>query len=107
MRMIMKVSIPVETGNRGIADGSLQGTIQKFMAEAKPEAAYFTEDNGDRTAYFFLDMTDSSQLPALAEPFFQAFNARLTIRPAMNLQDLMKAGPAIERAVKNYGRGAS
>jgi len=79
----------------------LQSTIQKCLAELKAEAAYFTEDDGVRTGYIFFDMTDSSQLSAVAEPWFLAFNARA--RPAMNLEDLMKAGPGIEKAVTAFG----
>jgi hypothetical protein len=48
-------------------------------------------------------MQDSSQLPAIAEPFFLAFKAQITVRPAMTVQDLAKAGPSIEKAVKQYG----
>lgn len=48
----------------------------------------------------------SSQLPAIAEPWFLAFNAKLTARPAMNLQDLAEAGPGIERAVKGFAKTA-
>ncbi len=52
-------------------------------------------------------MKESSQLPAIAEPWFLAFNASLTVRPAMNPKDLADAGPGIERAVKSYGKGAT
>ena len=103
MRMLMTASMPVEAGNAAAANGSLGATMQRILAEIKPEAAYFSAKDGERTAYIFFDMTDSSQLPAIAEPFFLAFNARVAVAPAMNAQDLMAAGPGIERAVKSYG----
>jgi hypothetical protein len=103
MRMMMKVTMPVETGNEAARQGALGTTIQKILAEMKPEAAYFAEDGGQRTGYIFFDMTDSSQLPAVAEPWFLAFNASLTVRPAMTPQDLANAAAGIQRAVENFG----
>lgn len=107
MRVMLKVNIPVDAGNAAVRDGSLAGTIQRIVAELKPEAVYFTEDNGERTGYIFFDMTDSSQLPAIAEPWFLALNARLTVRPAMTPQDLANAAPSFEQAVKAYAKAAS
>ena len=104
MRMLLKVSIPVEAGNAAAQNGTLGSTIQRILDEINPEAAYFSEDNGERTGYIFFDMKESSQLPAVAEPWFLAFNAALTVRPAMNPQDLATAGAAMDRAAKHYGK---
>jgi hypothetical protein len=102
MRCLLKVSIPVETGNATIADGTLPNTIESILNEIKPEAAFFAEDNGKRTGFIFLDLKDTSQIPALAEPWFLAFNAHVEFHPAMNLDDLKRATPGIEKAVKKY-----
>lgn len=72
------------------------------MRILKPEAVYFTDDKGQRTAFLFLDMRDASQIPAIAEPWFLAFNASIEIHPVMVPDDLAKAGSAIEAAIKKY-----
>jgi hypothetical protein len=106
MRMLLKASMPVESGNAAVANGTLGSTIQKILAELKPEAAYFTEDAGERTAWIFFDMKNSSELTSVAEPWFLAFNAKVTVRPAMNPQDLAEGLPGMQQAVKNYAKAA-
>jgi len=106
MRCLLKVAIPVVTGNATISDGSLSKTIESILADLKPEAAYFAGDNGKRTGFIFFDLKDASQIPAVAEPWFLAFDAHVELLPAMNLEDLKKATPGIENAVKNYRRRA-
>ena len=103
MRFLLKVTIPVEAGNAAARAGKLGSTIQSILAELKPEAVYFTDNDGQRAALIFLDMQDASQIPAIAEPWLLAFNAKIEIHPVMVPDDLAKAGNAIERAVKNYG----
>ena len=104
MRMIMTVSIPVEAGNAAVRNGTLGSTIQRILADLKPEAAYFAEVDGMRTGFIFFDMKDSSQLPEIAEPWFLAFNARFSVRPAMNAQDLTAGMPGMTKAVENFGK---
>ncbi len=102
MRFLLKVNIPVETGNAAAKAGKLGETIKSILADLKPEAVYFTDDKGQRTGYIFLDMQDASQIPAIAEPWFLAFNAHIELHPVMVPDDLTKATAAIEQAVKKY-----
>jgi len=103
MRMLMKVSMPVEVSNRAIVDGSFGKTVQAILEEQKPEAVYFIADNGKRTGHIIVNLKDLSELPALAEPWFQAFNASIEITPAMTPQDLAAGAAGMERAAKKYG----
>ena len=102
MRFLLKVSIPVEAGNAAAKAGKLGATIQSILADLKPEAVYFTDNNGQRAAFIFLDMQDASQIPAIAEPWLLAFNASIEMHPVMMPDDLARAGEAIEQAVKKY-----
>jgi hypothetical protein len=102
MRFLVKVNIPVEAGNKVARAGNLGTTIQSILADLTPEAVYFTDDHGQRTAFLFLEMRDASQIPAIAEPWFLAFNASVEIHPVMVPDDLAKAGTVITAAVKKY-----
>ena len=97
MRMLLRVSIPVETGNAAAKAGTLGSTVEKILADLKPEAAayFLNDDNGNRSGSIVFDMKDSSQIPAIAEPWFLAFNAKISLRPVMNPQDLATAVPSI------------
>ena|ERR1041385_6836594 len=102
MKFLMTVKIPGEAGNHAMKTGAIPKKLEQILAEIKPEAAYFTTKHGMRTALLVVNMTDASQMPALAEPFFLAFNAQVSVTPVMTAEDLMKAGPAIQAAVKKY-----
>ena len=102
MRFLVKVTIPVEAGNKMIAGGKLAETMQKILSDLKPEATYFALSNGQRTVYLFVNAEKTSDVPAIGEPLWLALNADVEMAPAMTLEDLMAAGPAIEAAAKKY-----
>src|SRR5262249_46056042 len=105
MRMLLRVSIPVEAGNAAAKNGTLATGVETILADLKPEAAYFfADDNGNRSGSIVFDMKDPSEIPGIAEPWFLAFNAKVSFRPVMTPQDLAKAGPAIAKAAKMYGK---
>ncbi len=92
MRFLVKAIMPAEGANRAIRDGSMAKKMQAILAELKPEAAYFIEAGGKRTALLFLNIDEPSEIPAVAEPFFLNFNADVEFHPAMTPEDLGKAG---------------
>lgn len=105
MRTLLRVSIPVEAGNAAAKAGTLGSTIEKILADLKPEAAYFfADDNGHRSGSIVFDLKDSSDIPAIAEPWFLAFHAKVSFRPVMSPRDLAKAAPSIVKAVEQYGK---
>jgi hypothetical protein len=88
MRVMAKVSVPVEAGNQGIRDGRLPAAMQHAAERWKPEAMYFTTFDGRRTAFMVFDMPEALDLPAFAEPLFQELGAEVQVVPAMNGDDL-------------------
>lgn len=97
MRTMMKVSIPVEAGNRAIKEGMLAKTVMSFVDAMKPETAFFAAEGGKRTAYFVFDLPDPTMIPSVAEPFFTNLGASIDMSPVMNLAE-MKTG--VEKAMK-------
>ena len=66
--------------------------LKQILEAIKPEAAYFTEQNGGRGAVLIVNLSDPSKIPALAEPWFLTFQADVEFRVAMTPEDLEKAG---------------
>jgi hypothetical protein len=92
MRMLMHVKLPNEPFNAAVRKGTVGETMQRIVAETKPEAVYFTEYEGRRGAILVVDVADASKIPALAEPWFLSFNANVELHAVMNPEELGKAG---------------
>src|SRR4051794_4061086 len=99
MRMLLKVQMDVDAANRAIADGSWAKTMERVMPQLQPEAAYFTAQDGKRTAFIVFDLKEPSQIPSVAEPFFRGVNASIDLSPVMTLEDL-RAG--LEQAARAF-----
>jgi hypothetical protein len=48
-------------------------------------------------------MDDTSQIPAIAEPFFLWLKADVSFSPVMRPADLAKGDQGIKSAIKNWG----
>jgi hypothetical protein len=100
MRILLNVKFPNKEFNSLAKDGSIGQKIKQILQESKPEAVYFTEQNGMRSAILVVDLEHPSQIPTFAEPWFLTFNASVEFKIIMSPEDLEKAG--IEKIAKKY-----
>ena len=101
MRFLMRISWDVEAGNAIIRSGKLGQVVQSILAERNLRPR-LTAEGGQRGGIIVVNISDVSQIPALAEPWFLTANAKVEFIPAMTPEDLAKASPSIEAAVKKY-----
>jgi hypothetical protein len=90
--MLLHVDIPHEPFNSLVRAGTAGDTLTRILDGLKPEAAYFTEQDGRRGAFQVIDVASPSDVPRFAEPFFLKLNADCRFRIAMSPEDLAKAG---------------
>jgi hypothetical protein len=92
MRMMLNVSLPHEPFNTMVRNGTAGATIAKILEAIKPEAVYFTEFDGRRTAVLIVNVKQSSDVPSLAEPWFLKFQGDCRWQIVMTPEDLQQAG---------------
>jgi hypothetical protein len=92
MRFILQATMSVEKFNQAVRDGTVDKTIARILEDAKPEAVYFCAKDGKRTAILIVNMSNASEIPRLAEPWFLHFDAAIEFQPTMTPDDLQKAG---------------
>lgn len=92
MKMLLTVDIPHEPFNSLVRSGKAGEIIGRILETIKPEAAYFTEQDGTRGGIFVIDVKTASDVPSFAEPFFLNFQADCKFRILMSPEDLQKAG---------------
>jgi hypothetical protein len=88
MRVLLTVQMDTEKANRAITDRTLPDTLKSVFDRIEPEAVYFGSTEGMRTGYIVFDLKDASDIPSVAEPFFQDLGAKVAFMPVMNLEDI-------------------
>ena len=101
MKMLMTVEFPIEPFNSLVRSGNAGEIIGRILKSLKPEATYFTEQDGKRGGILVVDIKKPSDVPSFSEPFFLNFNASCKFRILMNPDDLQKAG--LEELGKKWG----
>ena len=101
MRILMIVRLPHKTFNAAVKDGSAGQKTDAILNDLKPEAVYFTEMNGKRTAIIVVNLEKPSMIPSLAEPWFLTFNADVELHVVMSPEELQHAG--FDKLGKKWG----
>jgi hypothetical protein len=91
MRMMLTVEFPLEPFNTIVRNGTAGSIMKKILDDAKPEAAYFGEQDGKRGGVLIVDVAKPSDVPRLAEPWFLNFNADVRFRVVMTPADLAES----------------
>ncbi len=94
MKMLLNVIFSTEPFNALVRSGKAGETLQKIVEDLKPEAVYFTEEDGMRAVLMVVDLASPSDVPRVAEPFFLKFDAEVRMRIVMSPADLKTAGLA-------------
>ncbi|MET9430105.1 MULTISPECIES: hypothetical protein [unclassified Streptomyces] len=88
MRTMLMCQMDTEKGSAAIKANRLDEVLGPLMQRLQPEAAYFGALDGMRTAFLVFDLEEPSQLPVICEPLFMEFNAKITVFPVMNADDV-------------------
>jgi hypothetical protein len=88
MRMMLTAQLSTSAANPAMTDGRFGKMLETLMARAKPEAAYFTATDGERSAVIFFDLVQVSDIPWICEPLFMTANAKVELKPVMTADDV-------------------
>ncbi|MEU0657499.1 MULTISPECIES: hypothetical protein [Streptomyces] len=88
MRTMMMCQMDTEKANDAIRGDRLDAILGSLMDRVRPEAAYFGAIDGMRTAFVVFDLEDPSHVPVICEPLFMELNAKITMIPVMNGDDV-------------------
>ena len=86
MRFMTKVTIPSEKWDEAQKSGTIQGTIESAMQKLRPEAAYFSEEEGKRECIFVFNL----DMPSLLKPLFPNLGASFEGRAVTNAAEFQQ-----------------
>ena len=92
MRLLFKITIPVEPFNTLARNGVVAQKMGAILEATKPESIYFTGNDSGRGAVVVYNAEDGTQIPALAEPWFLTLNAKIEYSAAITPDELMRSG---------------
>lgn len=100
MKLLFNITFPVEKFNHVAREGVAGHKLAAILEATKPEAVYFTGNHTGRGATAIYEVTDGAAIPALAEPWFMTFDAKIEYSIAINAQEMSKAN--LDAVVKKW-----
>lgn len=97
MRMLLHAMFPTDPFNDLVRSGKAGEILQKIVEDLKPEAIYFTEEDGMRAALMVVDLGSPSDGPRPG--LFPRHQSRLAM-----LQPDLKHGRQLDRPVERRTR---
>ena len=87
MRFLVRFTMPLERCNQLAREGKLGETAGAVLEEIKPEAVYFTAQDGTRGGHMVVHMNDASEMPISVDSpssFLKPSSATLAYRVALD-----------------------
>ncbi len=106
MKLLFKITFPVEQFNALARTGVVGQKVGAIIEATKPESIYFTGNdftgnNSGRGAVAVYEVQDGSQIPAISEPWFLTFNARIQYDILITPEELGKSG--LDELIQKWG----
>jgi hypothetical protein len=65
MRILLNVKLPHQPFNAAVKNGTAGSKLSRILEAIKPEAVYFTEQNGQRGAVLIVDLPGPIENPGV------------------------------------------
>jgi hypothetical protein len=100
VKFLIKIPMPTPAENPAVAAADFKDRMLALVKQVRAERAYFaTEDDGRRIDYVVVNVADATELPAMAEPFYDWLGVKVEFLPQMSAEDVERMKPQFD-AVK-------
>jgi len=102
MRVLVQFTFPVAVGNDAVRSGKVETFFKNLAEDLKPEAMYFFPMNGDRAGFMVINTDNPAVGVAVGERFWFGIQAKVTITPCMNGEDLAKGLAEMPKILERF-----
>ena len=87
MKFLIRASFPTEIGNQMVKDPNFLKNMEDYIRNTNAEAVYFTVCEGERTAFFVVDVPSPKHMFDICEALFM-MGAKVHRDMVMTIEDL-------------------